>query len=157
MNTENLEIGQEFGAEYQGKYVLKEITWAKRSRIIQKYTKYNKLSGDVESSDFIAIQAETIMASLHGQPESHPITLEKLLAEDNGIPIGLGELLSKVANKLNALDREETRFLSVPSESKSPIPPSVTFDSAKNSAGLQQSSPSNPPESSTSTQLSSTS
>ena len=157
MNTENLEISQEFGAEYQGKYILKEISWAKRSRIIQKYTKYNKLSGDVESSDFIAIQAETIMASIHGQPDSHPITLEKLLAEDNGIPIGLGELFSKIANRLNALDRDETSFLSAPSENKSPITPSPTSASAKNSAGPQQSSQSNPPESSTNTQSSSTS
>jgi hypothetical protein len=157
MNTETSNVDQEFGAEYQGKYVFKEISWAKRSRIIQKYTKYNKLLGDVESSDFIAIQAETIIASIHGQPESHPVTLEKLLAEEEGIPIGLGELFSKIANRLNALDRDETSFLSAPSESKCPITPSLTSASAKNSAGPQQSSQSNQPESSTNTQSSSTS
>ncbi len=84
MRTEKLEVDGRFGEEYQGKYVFAEIFWAKRSRIIQKYTRYNRLSGEVESSDFIAIQAETIMASLHGQPDSHPVTLEKLLSEENG-------------------------------------------------------------------------
>jgi hypothetical protein len=111
MKQETLEIDNRFGAEYQGKYIFKEITWAKRNRIIQKHTKYNKLSGDVESSDFIAIQAETIMASIHGQPQTHPITHEKLLGEENGVPIELGELFSKVANKLNGMSREDLRFL----------------------------------------------
>jgi hypothetical protein len=111
LKTEKLEIDGRFGEEYQGTYNFAEITWAKRNRIIQKHTKYNKLSGDVESSDFIAIQAETIIASMHGQPQSHPITLEKLLSEEDGIPIELGELFSKVANRLNGLAREDLRFL----------------------------------------------
>jgi hypothetical protein len=58
-------------------YTFAEITWAKRNRIIQKHTKYNKLTGDVESSDFIAIQAETIIASMHGQPQSLSHNVEK--------------------------------------------------------------------------------
>jgi len=70
LKQETLEVDSRFGEEYQGTYVCKEITWAKRNRIIQKHTRYNRLNGDVESSDFIAIQAETIMASLHGQPAS---------------------------------------------------------------------------------------
>ncbi len=111
MKTEKLEIDGRFGEEYKGSYAFVEITWAKRNRIIQKHTKYNKLSGDVESSDFIAIQAETIMASMHGQPQSHPITLEKLLGEEDGIPIELGELFSKVVNRLNGMSREDLRFL----------------------------------------------
>jgi hypothetical protein len=111
MRTEKIEIDERFGEEYRGTYTFAEITWAKRNRIIQKHTKYNKLSGDVESSDFIAIQAETIMASLHGQPASKPITLEKLLGEEDGIPIEFGELFSKVVNKLNSMSREDLRFL----------------------------------------------
>ncbi|MCL4430371.1 MAG: hypothetical protein M1167_06430 [Chloroflexi bacterium] len=111
MKQETLEIDNRFGEEYQGKYIFKEITWAKRNRIIQKHTKYNKLSGDVESSDFISIQAETILASMHSQPQTHPITLEKLLGEEDGVPIELGELFSKVANKLNGMSREDLRFL----------------------------------------------
>jgi hypothetical protein len=111
MKQETLEIDSRFGEEYQGKYTFAEITWAKRNRIIQKHTKYNKLSGDVENSDFIAIQAETIIASMHGQPQSHPITLEKLLGEEAGVPIELGELFSKVVNRLNGMSREDLRFL----------------------------------------------
>jgi hypothetical protein len=55
------------------------------------------------------------MASLKEQPETKLITLEKLLSEENGVPIGLGELLSKIANSLNTVSIEETRFLSEPS------------------------------------------
>ncbi len=154
MKTETIELDNRFGEKYLGKYVFKEISWAKRSRIIQKYTKYSKLSGDIEQSDFISIQAETIIASLHGQPQNHPITLEKLLSEENGVPIGLGELFSQIANRLNALGAEEARFLSDASAAKNLTQPSQTFDSAKSSAGPQQRLPSSPPESSTNTQSS---
>lgn len=135
MQTEKIELDSRFGDEYQGTYLFKEITWAKRSRIIQKYTRYSKLSGEVESSDFIAIQAETIMASLHGQPASHPITLDKLLSEENGIPIGLGELFSQVANRLNNVTGEDARFLSGQSDVKSQTPHSQISDCVKNSGG----------------------
>jgi hypothetical protein len=146
MNEESFEIDERFGKEYQGKYVFKEITWAKRSRIIQKHTKYSKLSGEVESSDFIAIQAETIMASLHGQPDSKPITLEKLLSEEDGVPIELGELFSKVANKLNGMSHEDLRFLLEQLDEESRIRLFQSFGYAKNSAGLQPSLPSSLPE-----------
>ncbi len=155
MKTESLEIDGRFGEEYQGKYVFAEITWAKRSRIIQKHTRYNRFSGEVEGSDFIAIQAETILASLHGQPENHPITLEKLLSEDAGVPIGLGELFSQITNKLNNLTAEEARFLSEPSGDKDLTQQSQSSVSAKNSAGPQISSQSSHPEPSSSSQSSS--
>jgi len=146
MKQETLEIDNRFGEEYQGKYIFKEITWAKRNRIIQKHTKYNKLSGDVESSDFISIQAETIMASMHGQPQTHPITLEKLLGEEEGVPIELGELFSKIANKLNGMSREDLRFLleQLDEESRTALLSSLGY--AKPSAGHQQNSPSSQPE-----------
>jgi hypothetical protein len=157
MKSQTLEIHERFGEEYRGKYVFKEMTWAKRSRIIQKYTKYHKLTGDIESSDFIAIQAETIMASLHGQPQSHPITLEKLLGEEEGIPIELGELFSKIVNGLNALSREDTAFLSEPSGDKNPTQPSPTSGYQKSSAGHPSNLQGSQPEPSTPTQSSSTS
>ncbi|MCW4003449.1 MAG: hypothetical protein NWE95_06015 [Candidatus Bathyarchaeota archaeon] len=156
MRKQTVNIGNEYGVEYAGKYVFQEITWAKRSRIIQKHTKYHPISGQVQTSDFIAIQAETIWAALKEQPQGNPLTLEKLLGEENGIPIPLGELLSQVVNGLCALTREETAFLSEPSDAKNPTQPSPTSDYAKNSAGRQPNSPNNPPESSSSTQLSST-
>lgn len=121
MRTETVEVDEKFGKEYAGRYVFSEISWAKRNRIIQKYTKYSKLTGQVESSDYVAIQAETIIASLKEQPETKLITLEKLLSEENGVPIGLGELLSKTANSLNTVIVEETRFLSAPSEEETHI------------------------------------
>ena len=139
MRTENIELDERFGKEYTGRYVFQEITWAKRNRIIQKYTKYNKISGEVESSDFIAIQAETIWASLKEQPESKPISLEKLLGEDIGVPIELGELLSKVANKLNGMSHEDLRFLLSQLDEESRIRLFQSFGFVKPSGGPQHS------------------
>ncbi len=156
MRRETVEIGAEYGGEYAGKYVFQELTWAKRSRIIQKHTRYHPLSGQVVSSDFIAIQAETIWAALKEQPQHTPVTLDKLLSEENGVPIPLGELFSKIVNDLCALTREETTFLSEPSADKSRIQQSQTSDCARNSDGRPSSLPSSQPESSTSSPSSST-
>jgi hypothetical protein len=138
MRTEIVEVRDEYGEEYKGKYVFQEISWAKRSRIIQKHTKYSQSTGQVVSSDYVAIQAETIMASLKEQPEHKPITLEKLLDEENGVPIGLGELFSRIANRLNSLSAEETRFLSDKSAEASLIQQSQSIGSAKSSVGQSQ-------------------
>jgi len=143
MRTETIEIDERFGKEYAGRYVFGEISWAKRSRTIQKHTKYSQMTGQVQSSDYVAIQAETIMASLKEQPEHKPITLEKLLAEENGVPIALGELFSKIANKLNGLTVEEARFLSDKSEEASRIQQSQSTSSAKSSDGPSQNYESN--------------
>lgn len=109
LRTETIEVDNRFGREYAGKYVFTEITWARRNRIIQKHTKYSPVTGNVVSSDYVQIQAETIMASLKEQPETKPITLQKLLSEDDGIPITLGELLSGVVNKLNSVSVDEAK------------------------------------------------
>ena len=143
MRTETIEIDERFGKEYIGHYVFSEITWAKRNRIIQKYTKYSRISGQVESSDFVAIQAETIMASLREQPENKPITLEKLLGETEGVPIDIGELFSKIVNKLCNVSKEESAFLLEQSEDKSQTKPSQSSDYAKSSDGPQTSSQGN--------------
>ena len=156
MRKETVELGTEYGSEYAGKYVFQELTWAKRSRIIQKHTRYHPISGQVLNSDFIAIQAETIWAALKEQPPHMPLTLERLLSEENGIPIPLGEMFSQIVNSLCAMTREETAFLSAPSDARSPIQSSQTSASAKNSDGPQTSSPNNQPESSTNSPSSST-
>lgn len=156
MRRETINLGSEYGEEYAGKYVFQELTWAKRSRIIQKHTRYHPVSGQVVSSDFIAIQAETIWAALKDQPPSTPITLERLLGEENGVPIALGELLSKIVNGLCAMTREETTFLSAPSDARNRTQSSQTSASAKNSGGPRPSSHDNPPEPSTNSQSSST-
>jgi hypothetical protein len=150
MRKETVEIDERFGEEYVGTYIFQEITWAKRSRIIQKHTKYHPITGQVISSDYIAIQAETIWASLKEQPENKPITLEKLLSEENGIPIGLGELFSQIVNRLCGITVEETRFLSEPSEEVNHTQQSLTLDYAKNLVGHPTSSRSNQPKQSSS-------
>ncbi len=146
MKQEIIEIDNRFGEEYLGKYIFKEITWAKRNRIIQKQTKYSRLSGEVESSDFIAIQAETIIASMHGQPKSQPVTLEKLLGEEEGVPIELGEIFSKATNSLNGMGHEDLRFLLEQLDEESRTALLSSFGYAKNSAGPQQNSQSSQPE-----------
>jgi hypothetical protein len=143
MRKETVEVDERFGEEFKGRYVFSEITWARRNRIIQKYTKYGRVSGQVESSDFVAIQAETICASLKEQPKNEPITLAKLLSETEGVSVELGELLSKVTNRLCNVSKEETAFLSEQSEDKSQTKPSQNSDSLKSSGGPQTSSQDN--------------
>jgi len=109
MKKEVVELDDRFGKEYAGKYVFQEISWAKRSRIITKYTKYHPVTGQVISIDLIAIQAETIWASLKEEPPHKPITLEKLMSEEDGIPVELGEFLSGIVNKLCGLTLEEQK------------------------------------------------
>jgi hypothetical protein len=140
MRKETIEIDERFGKEYAGKYIFQEITWAKRNRIIQKYTRYSQQTGQVIASDYVAIQAETIMASLKEQPANKPITLEKLLSEEDGVPIELGELFSQIVNRLNAVGLEETAFLSEQSENKSQIKHSQSSAFAKSSGGHQGNS-----------------
>ena len=140
MRKEEIELDERFGKEYAGRYVFQEISWAKRSRIIQKHTKYSQMTGQVISSDYVAIQAETIWASLKEQPENKPISLQKLLSEEDGIPVGLGELFSKIANKLNGLTVQESRFLSEQSEEASLTQRSRSTVSAKTSGGPQRNS-----------------
>ncbi|MEM3626440.1 MAG: hypothetical protein QXZ25_00230 [Candidatus Bathyarchaeia archaeon] len=140
MRTETIEVGDEYGEEYRGKYIFQEISWAKRNRIIQKHTRYSQVTGQVVSSDYVAIQAETIMASLKEQPPHRPITLEKLLSEEDGIPIGLGELFSQLVNRLNNVNLEETAFLSGPSDVKSQTKLSQSSACVKSSGGHQRNS-----------------
>jgi len=110
MQTETIELDERYGKEYAGRYVFSEISWAKRSRIIQKYTRYHPLTGQVLKSDYVAIQAETIMASLKEQPAHKPVTLEKLLDEsEEGVPIALGELFSSIVNRLCGVSKEEAK------------------------------------------------
>jgi hypothetical protein len=146
VRKEEIELDNRFGEQYAGSYVFQEITWAKRSRIIQKHTKYHPITGQIASSDFVAIQAETIWASLKEQPARKPITLEKLLGEEDGIPIELGEICSRIANKLCSLASDEQRFLSEPSAEENPTQHSQNSDSPKNSGGPHCKFESNQPE-----------
>jgi hypothetical protein len=157
VRTEVLEIDERFGKNYAGQYTFQEISWAKRSRIIQKHTKYHPISGQVVNSDYIAIQAETIVASLKEQPAHKPVTLERLLSEDDGLPIGLGELFSQTMNRLCGVTLEESAFLSEPSADKDQTQQSQTSASAKSSAGLQTNSRNSPQKPSSGSSLSSTS
>jgi hypothetical protein len=157
MRTEVLELDGRFGGEYAGRYVFQEISWAKRNRIIQKYTRYSQQTGQVITSDYLAIQAETILASLKEQPSNKPISLEKLLSEENGVPIALGELFSQIVNRLNNVGFEETAFLSAQSDAKNQTQSSQSFASAKSSGGHPRNSENNQQKQSSNSLSSSTS
>jgi len=146
MRKETLELDEKFGKEYAGHYVFSEISWAKRSRIIQKHTRYNQQTGQVSTSDYVAIQAETIIASLKEQPQHKPVTIEKLLGEEDGVPVELGELFSQTVNRLNTISIDEGCFLSAQSEDKNLIQPSQTSGSAKSSGGPQANSQNSQPK-----------
>lgn len=130
LRTKTVEVDERFG-KFSGTYVFGEISWAKRNRIIQKYTKYHPVSGQVLSSDYVAIQAETIWASLKQQPKSLPVSLEVLLSDEDGIPFELGELFSQTVNELCTVTVNETRFLSGQSGEENPILASPGLGSAK--------------------------
>jgi hypothetical protein len=157
MRREEFNLDNRFGEEYVGHYVFQEITWAKRSHIIQKHTKYSEQTGRVINLDSFAIQAETVLASLREQPQSKPISFEKLLSEDQGIPIELGELFSKIVNKLNGMTHEDLRFLleQLDEESRAQLLQSLGY--VKSSVGHLINSPGSLPEQSTNSLSSSTS
>jgi len=146
MRTKVLDVNKRFGKEYAGRYVFQEITWARRSRIIQKHTRYHPITGQVVSSDFVAIQAETIWASLRKQPSNKPITLEKLLGEEDGIPVELGELFSRAANRLCGITPDEQCFLSERFDEEDRIQHSQTSASARNSQSRRSNSGNSQPE-----------
>jgi hypothetical protein len=110
MQTETVRVDESFGEEFAGAYVFREITRVKRLRIIKKYTRYHPQTGAVLDSDIAAIDAETIWASLKEQPENKPITLERLLSEDeDGLPNKLTSLFARTVNNLNGLSPEEIK------------------------------------------------
>jgi hypothetical protein len=146
LRTETVEVDGRFGEEYFGRYVFGEISWAKRNRIIQKHTRYHPVTGQVVKSDYVAIQAETVWASLREQPQNQPVSLEKLLSEEDGVPIELGELFSQVTNRLCSVTVEETRFLSGQSGEENPTSQSQGSGSAKNSGSPQTSSTGSQPK-----------
>ena len=111
MRKASVEVDGKFGEEYKGKYVLRELSWAKKSRIAENYMKIDGQTGEVLRTDYVAIQAETLYAAIVAQPEPRPITIAKLLDEENGVPDGLFKLFLKASNSINGVDPEEARFL----------------------------------------------
>jgi hypothetical protein len=146
LRREVVEVDRRFGECYAGSYVFEEISWAKRNRIIQKYTKYHPVTGQVIKSDYVSIQAETIWASLKEQPANQPLTLERLLSEEDGVSFEFGELLSQTVNRLCTVSVDETRFLSEQSDDKNRTGQSQISGSAKSSGSPQPSSGNNPPK-----------
>src|SRR4030042_757937 len=111
MRKISVEVDDKYGSEYRGKYVLRELSWAKNIRSAENYMKIDAQTGEVLRTDYVAIQAETLYAAIVAQPESRPITIAKLLDEENGVPDGLCKLFLKASNSINGVDPEEARFL----------------------------------------------
>jgi hypothetical protein len=105
------DIGDQFGAEYKGHYVVKRYTWATRNRIIEKYTQINPSTGKVINTDKTAVRAELILVSIVQQPSGNPVTLPKLLGTDieSAVPPELIDLIEKHVNSLNRISPEEEK------------------------------------------------
>jgi hypothetical protein len=107
---EEFDIDESYGQAYKGHYVARQIPWALRKEIIERYTQYNHQTGQVLSINHTTIQAEFILASLK-QPANEPITVEKLLSRDieTCVPPELAELIEKKVNSLINLSAEERK------------------------------------------------
>ncbi len=146
MNEKKVHIDKRYGAEFEGDYLFKEMFWGKKSHIMQKYTKYNQTTGVVESTDLVSIQAASIIACLHSQPQSKPLTFEKLLSEDDGIPQRLGEFFAQTVNELNGISREDLGFLleQLSEDDRTQLLQNIGY--AKSSVVCPLTSPNNQPE-----------
>jgi hypothetical protein len=105
------DVGDQFGPEYKGHYVVKRYTWATRNRIIEKYTQINPVSGKVVSTDKTAVRAELILVSIAQQPSGNPVTLEKLLGTniESAAPPELIDSIERHVNSLNKVSPEEEK------------------------------------------------
>jgi hypothetical protein len=112
---EEFDVDESYGQEYRGHYVARQLPWAVRKEIIEKYTQYNHQTGQVLNINHTAIQAEFVLASLKqpgkGLGTANPITLEKLLSRDidTCVPPELAELLEKKVNSVINLSVEERK------------------------------------------------
>jgi len=107
-----IELGEQFGKEYKGKYIFAGISWGISNRITAECTKINPVTRQ-SIINLKELQARMLMATLIEKPKI--ITMEHLLDETNkGLPIALGEVLMTVADSVNgysAKDREEIKKL----------------------------------------------
>jgi len=110
-HTVEFDVGDQYGPEYKGHYVVKRYTWATRNRITEKYTQINPVSGKVVSTDKTAVRAELILVSIAQQPPGNPISLQKLLSTDieQAVPSELIDLIEKHVNSLNRVSPEEEK------------------------------------------------
>ena len=105
------DVGEQYGSEYKGHYVVKRYTWATRNRIIERYTQINPATGKVISTDKTAVRAELILVSLAQQPSGNPVSLQKLLSTDieQAVPSELIDLIEQHVNSLNRVTPEEEK------------------------------------------------
>lgn len=103
-----IELKDEFGKEYKGKYIFQSISWGKSNEITSKCTSVNPHTKQ-SKVDLKRMQALMLDATMIERPSL--ITLQKLLDEENGIPMSLGELLMQVADYVNGFGEEERKKL----------------------------------------------
>jgi len=107
-----IELGEQFGKEYKGKYIFAGISWGISNRLTAECTKVNPVTRQ-SIVNLKELQAKMLMATLIEKPKV--ITLEHLMDETSkGLPTVLGELLMSIADKVNGYsveDREELKKL----------------------------------------------
>lgn len=105
---EKHKLDDRFGKEYAGEYVFQPISWGRLMKITQRYT---KRIGRKSIVDSLAVSAHLINETLVKRPKA--VTLEKLLSQQlpdkGGLPIGLGNWLSDIVNRLTSPDEEDQK------------------------------------------------
>lgn len=106
-----IEISEPFDEQYRGKYVLREMTFGTRNKILEECFTFNA-AGELTGQNLAKMNALNIARSLVSQPEKANITLEKLMSqEEDGVPYSLATKLNAASQKLNGTDVEQAHFL----------------------------------------------
>jgi len=98
---------EDFGSEWEGKYVFETMSWGTSNEITSDCTSINPATKK-SSVDLKTLQARMLDATLVEKPKG--ITLDVLMQKD-GIPMVLGEFLMSVADHVNGFGEEDRETL----------------------------------------------
>jgi hypothetical protein len=134
MYTEKIKIDSRFGEQFVGDYEFRQITQGEYERVLISYM---DAAGKVPKQDILKVNRECLWMALVNQPASKP--LYKDLIVQGRLPYGLSLKLQEVYDKVNGIDVEEQRFLSLPSDESNPTPDSPSSLCASDSGGQKPS------------------
>ena len=134
MQKETVKIDKRFGEDFEGVYEFRQVTQGEYERVLVSYM---DALGKVTKQDILKVNREMLFLGLTKQPEKKPLNKERVV--QGQLPYGLGVKLQEAYDKANGIAFEEQRFLSSPSDGKSPILDSQNSSSAKSSDGPNSS------------------
>lgn len=131
---EIVKVDKRFGEQFDGVYEFRQVTQGEYERVLVSYM---DALGKVAKQEILKVNREMLWLSLTKQPESKPLNRDVVV--QGRLPYGLSIKLQEAYDKVNGIAFEEQRFLSCPSDEKSPIPSSPSLSCAKSSAGQSNS------------------